>query len=69
MQGSADTERTAIMPAKQPEECDLLIAEYINAGDVEGAVGLYEATATLVTGPGKAVTGFGAQHRGGAAAG
>jgi uncharacterized protein (TIGR02246 family) len=45
------------MPARKPEECDLLIADYINAGDVEAAVELYEPNATFVTGPGKAAVG------------
>ena len=45
------------MPAHKPEDCDLLVAEYINTGNVEAAVALYEPTATFVTGPGKTVTG------------
>ena len=48
------------MPAKKPEDCDLLVAEYINSGNVEAAVDLYEADATFVTGPGKTVVGHAA---------
>jgi uncharacterized protein (TIGR02246 family) len=48
------------MPANKPEDCDLLVAEYINAGNVEAAVALYEPTAVFVTGPGKTVTGHAA---------
>jgi uncharacterized protein (TIGR02246 family) len=48
------------MPARKPEECDLLIAEYINSGNVEGAVALYEPTATFLVGPGQTVTGHSA---------
>jgi len=28
------------MPEKRPEDCDLLLAEYINAGNADAAVGL-----------------------------
>ncbi len=45
------------MPAKKPEECDLLIAEYINEGNLDAAVELYEPGATFVAEPGKAITG------------
>jgi uncharacterized protein (TIGR02246 family) len=45
------------MPAMKPEDCDYLIAQYINAGDVEGAVSLYEPTAVFVAEPGKPITG------------
>jgi len=45
------------MPAMKPEDCDHLVAEYINSGNVEGAVELYEANATFVAEPGKPVTG------------
>ena len=48
------------MPARKPEDCDLLIAEYINSGNVEAAVALYEPTATFLVGPGKPVTGHAA---------
>ena len=45
------------MPAQKPEECDLLIAEYINAGNLDAAVELYEPDATFLAGPGKTITG------------
>ena len=45
------------MPARKPEECDLLIAEYINTGNLDAAVDLYEPNATFVAGPGNTVTG------------
>jgi uncharacterized protein (TIGR02246 family) len=45
------------MPAQKPEECDLLIAEYINAGNLDAAVDLYEPGATFLAGPGKTITG------------
>lgn len=45
------------MPARKPEECDLLIAEYINAGNLDAAVELYEPGATFVAEPGKTITG------------
>ena len=48
------------MPAMKPEDCDLLVAEYINAGNVEAAVDLYEANATFLTEPGKTITGHAA---------
>ena len=45
------------MPAKTPEQCDLLVAEAFNSGNVEAAVALYEPGATLTTDPGTTVTG------------
>ncbi len=45
------------MPARKPEECDLLIAEALNAGNLEAAVGLYEAGASFVQQSGEVVTG------------
>jgi uncharacterized protein (TIGR02246 family) len=45
------------MAAHRPEECDLLIAEAINAGDLEGAVALYESDARFVAGPDTVVAG------------
>jgi uncharacterized protein (TIGR02246 family) len=48
------------MPAKRPEDCDYLIAEYINAGNIDAAVDLYEPTATFVAEPGKPVSGHAA---------
>jgi uncharacterized protein (TIGR02246 family) len=48
------------MPAKKPEDCDLLVAEYINSGNVDAAVALYEPNATFMAEPGKPVTGHAA---------
>ncbi|MBI2881228.1 MAG: DUF4440 domain-containing protein [Candidatus Tectomicrobia bacterium] len=45
------------MPARKPEECDLLIAEAITQGELDAAVALYEPGATFVPEPGKAATG------------
>jgi uncharacterized protein (TIGR02246 family) len=36
------------MPARTPEECDALFARYVNAGDVDAVVALYEPGASLV---------------------
>jgi uncharacterized protein (TIGR02246 family) len=43
--------------ANRPEECDFLIAERLNAGDLEGAVALYEPDARFVLGPGNVASG------------
>ena len=45
------------MPARRPEEADLLIGEAINAGDLDAAVALYEPEASFVPAPGQAITG------------
>jgi|SoiMetStandDraft_5_1073268.scaffolds.fasta_scaffold16201_3 uncharacterized protein (TIGR02246 family) len=46
------------MPARKPEECDLLLAEALHKGDVDAAVALYEPNASLVLyGSGQVVTG------------
>ena len=45
------------MAAHRPEDCDLEIAICINAGDLEGAVALYEAGARFVAGPDNTVEG------------
>jgi hypothetical protein len=45
------------IPAQKPEECDLLIAEYIIAGNLDGAVELHEPSATFVAAPGKTIIG------------
>lgn len=45
------------MPARKPEECDTLLCEALNRGDLEAAVALYEPTATFVAAPGKILTG------------
>jgi hypothetical protein len=48
------------MSAKRPEDCNYLVAEYINAGNVEAAVNLYEPTATFMFEPGKPAIGHAA---------
>jgi ketosteroid isomerase-like protein len=48
------------VPAQKPEDCDYLVAEYINSGNVQAAVDLYEPTATFVAEPGKPVSGHAA---------
>lgn len=46
------------MPAQKPEECDILLMETMNRGDLEAAVALYEPTAVLVQDPsGEAING------------
>src|SRR5215469_727198 len=45
------------MAAHRPEECDFEIAACINAGDLEGAVALYEAGARFLAGPENVVEG------------
>ena len=46
------------MPARTPEELSVLIAEAINAGNVNAALELYEPGATLAAEPGKSITGL-----------
>jgi len=48
------------MPARKPEECDTLLGEALNRGDLEAAVALYEPNAAFVAEPGKVVTGHAA---------
>src|SRR6478672_7399663 len=45
------------MAAHRPEECDSQIAVCINAGDLDGAVALYESDARFVVGPDNTVEG------------
>ena len=45
------------MPARKPEECDLLLIEALHKGDVDAAVALYEPTAKFVLDSGQVVTG------------
>ena len=44
------------MPNRKPEDCDLLLAEAMNKGDLEAAVALYEPEASFVQ-EGKVVSG------------
>src|SRR5262249_2939987 len=46
-------ERRTLMPARTPEECDVLFERHLNAGDLDPLVDLYEADATLVMAPGE----------------
>ena len=48
------------MPARKPEECDTLLVEAINRGDLEAALALYEPNASFVQDSGEVVTGLGA---------
>jgi uncharacterized protein (TIGR02246 family) len=45
------------MPARKPEECDILIVEAIKRKDLEAAVALYEPNAAFVLDSGEIVTG------------
>jgi uncharacterized protein (TIGR02246 family) len=46
------------MPARKPEECNLLLAEALHRGDLEAGVALYEPNASIVLyGSGQVVTG------------
>src|SRR4051794_36985486 len=45
------------MPARTPEETDILINKAVNDGDLEAAVDLYEADARFVAGPDNVVSG------------
>jgi len=48
------------MPARKPEECDTLLIEAANRGDLEAAVALYEPNASFVQESGQVVTGLAA---------
>lgn len=48
------------MPAQRPEQCDLLIGEAINSGNIDAALELYESNATFAAEPGTAVSGLAA---------
>src|SRR5262249_17415088 len=50
-------EEDLFMAAQRPEEGDFEIAGRTNAGDLEGAVGLYESDARFVAGPDNTVEG------------
>jgi hypothetical protein len=45
------------MPARKPEELDVLFAEAINAGDIEALIKLYEPGPSLMPEPGEVVSG------------
>ena len=48
------------MPAHKPEECDLLLFEIIETGNLDAALALYEADASFVVSPSQVVTGHAA---------
>jgi uncharacterized protein (TIGR02246 family) len=48
------------MPARTPEELDVLFANAINAGDIEVVIKLYEPGACLMPEPGEVASGTGA---------
>jgi uncharacterized protein (TIGR02246 family) len=45
------------MPARKPEECDTILVDAINKGDLEAALALYEPNARFVQESGEVVTG------------
>ncbi len=45
------------MPARKPEECDILLIEAMNKGDLDTAVALYEPNASFVLDSGQIITG------------
>ena len=45
------------MPARKPEEVDILFAEALNSGNLDALVALYEPQASLSPQPGQVVTG------------
>ena len=48
------------MPARKPEDCDLLLIEALNKGDLEAALALFEPNASFVLDSGQVVTGVAA---------
>lgn len=48
------------MPAHRPEDCDRLLIEAMEKGDVDLMISLYEPNATFVAAPGRLVTGHAA---------
>jgi len=48
------------MPARKPEDCDLLLVEALGKGDLEAALALYEPNASFVLDSGQVVTGLAA---------
>jgi uncharacterized protein (TIGR02246 family) len=48
------------MAARTPEDCDRLFGEYVNGGDLESLIALYEPTASLVQQDGSVATGHSA---------
>src|SRR5207245_2703018 len=48
------------MPAHKPEDCDLILAEALQKGDLETVVALYEPNATFVQESGEIIKGHAA---------
>lgn len=48
------------MPARKPEECDLLLFEVIDTGDLDAALDLYEQDAVFIVSPDHVATGHAA---------
>jgi len=48
------------MPAHKPEQCDLLLFEVLETGDLDAAVSLYEPDAIFVVSPDRVITGHAA---------
>lgn len=48
------------MPARKPEECDALFEKYLNEGNLDALVDIYEPEATLLPAPGQVATGHAA---------
>ena len=57
--GLIETRNTegGLVPAQTPEECDALFEKYVNEGNLEALVDLYEPQATLVPAPGQTAIG------------
>jgi uncharacterized protein (TIGR02246 family) len=45
------------MPARKPEECDLLFGDHVNAGDLDALVALYEPTCPMAQRDGGLIVG------------
>jgi uncharacterized protein (TIGR02246 family) len=48
------------MPASKPEEVDALFEKYLNEGNIDALVDLYEPEATLIAAPGQTASGHAA---------
>jgi uncharacterized protein (TIGR02246 family) len=48
------------MKTRTPEDCDRLFAEFVNAGDLDSLIELYEPQASLIQQDGSAATGHAA---------
>ncbi len=57
MSGGQRPIKGGTVPAKKPEECDALFEKYVNEGNLEALVALYEPAATLIPAPGQVAVG------------